>query len=129
MEPKNNRNKRLKAGYNFKTSHSKINRYATDEQKKSAKTSNGWMMFVFLLILWLCIFLIAYFKHSNELRYLEIVKNALVIPSGIDFGLCILWVSGRSLIFSHLTYMFYRLSEIMRLKSLKRFLKMGNDNK
>lgn len=121
--------KRIKPGKSFKTSRSRINYNAPDIKHKNTQTSNGWVTFVFLWLLWICIFLIAYFKHNSDYSYPQIIKNAIAISSGIDFGLCLLWFSGRSMIFSHLSYVLYKMSEAMKLRPLKRRLKLSMDDK
>ena len=128
MESRTQRNKTLSKGFSYKTSRSRINWNAKDIEKNPPKTSNGWTLFGFLWVLWICIFLIAYFVHNKLLDHEQVLKNAFVIPSGIDFGMVIFWFSGRSLIFSHTTYGFYKITEIIKLRKVKRFLKIEQDD-
>ena len=128
MESRSQRNKTLTKGYSYKTNRSRINWNAKEVVKNQPKTTNGWAFFGFLWILWICIFLIAYFVHNKVLDNIQVIKNAFVIPSGIDFGLIIFWLSGRSLIFSYVTYGFYKITELMKLRKIKRFLKIEQDD-
>lgn len=128
MESKFKTDKWIKNGYNFRTTRSRINLNAKDPKKDAPKTANGWIFFGVLLAVWVIIFVIASFKHGSYLSYSEAEKNAFAISSGILFGINLLWISGRTLIFSHVTYTFYKLSEFMKLRKLKRFLKLSQDD-
>ncbi len=131
MKPTNQRrNKIIHNGASYTTSRSRINWNAPDVKKdvKHPKTANGWVFYGFLWILWICIFLIAYFHHATYLSHSTVLKNAFLIPSGINFGIVLFWFAGRSLIFSYLTFTLYKLSEIIKLRKIKRFLKMEQDD-
>lgn len=128
MQNSNRRAQKLTNHRSFRTSRSRINWGAKNFKNQNKKTTKGWFFYGFLWILWICVFLIAYFRHNEYLSYSQVLKNAFVIPSGIDFGMVLMWWAARSLIFSYLGFMFYKISEALKLRKLKRFLKMEPDD-